>query len=72
MFQVDIHLLTDLTESLNLEYNLKSKYINFDEMEILMKEMKRSWMKKQKVRGHGNGRRWHLVKTLPAVYTLTS
>lgn len=34
LFLVNSHLLTDLTKPLNLEYNLKSKYIIFDEMEI--------------------------------------
>lgn len=46
LFQVNCHLLTDLTEPLNLECNLKSKYINFDEMELLMKQTERSWLEK--------------------------
>ena len=40
LFQANSHLLTDLTEPLHLEYSFKSKFINFDEMEVLMKQIK--------------------------------
>lgn len=41
LFQVNCLLLTDLIEPLNLECNLESKYIYFDEIEVLMKQEKR-------------------------------